>query len=76
MTQLFFASMTHQDLPRGIKVYDIGFRRLYVKDGARSFAISEADATPEELVGIALDIAARQRTPAGSPRRRPGAAKR
>jgi hypothetical protein len=52
--------MTHQDLPRGIEVYDIGARRLYVKTGVRNYAISEDDVTPEELVGIARDIATRQ----------------
>jgi hypothetical protein len=52
--------MTDQELPRGIEVYEIGSRRLYVKTGARNFAISEQDVTPEELMGIAMDIAARQ----------------
>ncbi len=52
--------MTHQTLPGEIEVYEIGARRLYVKTGIRNFAISEADITPEELVGIANDIAARQ----------------
>ena len=54
--------MSDQDLPRGIEVYDIGARRLYVKTGVRNYAISEDDVTPEELVGIARDIAARQAT--------------
>lgn len=54
--------MTHRDLPRGIEVYDIGARRLYVKTGVRNYAISEDDVTPEELVGIARDIATRQAT--------------
>jgi|KBSSwiStaDraftv2_1062776.scaffolds.fasta_scaffold331094_3 hypothetical protein len=52
--------MSDQDLPRGIEVYDIGARRLYVKTGVRNYAISEEDVTPEELVGIARDIATRQ----------------
>ena len=52
--------MTYQDLPREIEVYEIGARRLYVKTGARNFAISEDDVTPEELVGIAAHIAAQQ----------------
>jgi hypothetical protein len=52
--------MSHQDLPPEIEVYDIGKRRLYVKTGARYFAISEDDLTPEELLGIARDIAMRQ----------------
>ena len=55
--------MTHQDLPREIEIYEIGARRLYVKTGVRNFAISENDVTPEELVGIAKDIAARQAKP-------------
>jgi hypothetical protein len=52
--------MTYQDLPGEIEVYEIGSRRLYVKTGERSIAISEDDLTPEELIGIARDIAARQ----------------
>jgi len=52
--------MTHQDLFGEIEVYEIGSRRLYVKIGGRSIAISEDDLTPEELIGIARDIAARQ----------------
>ncbi len=52
--------MTRQDFPRAIEVFEIGARRLYVKTGPRSFALSEDDLTPEELVGIANDIASRQ----------------
>ena len=52
--------MTDRDLPRGIEIYDIGARRLYVKTGVRNYAISEDDVTPEELVGIAMDIATRK----------------
>ncbi len=52
--------MMHQNLPGEIEVYEIGARRLYVKIGVRSIAISEDDLTPEELIGIASDIAARQ----------------
>jgi hypothetical protein len=52
--------MTQQDLPGEIEVYEIGSRRLYVKIGVRSIAISEDDLTPEELMSIARDIAARQ----------------
>jgi hypothetical protein len=55
--------MTNRDLPGDIEVYEIGARRLYVKTGVRNFAISEVDVTPEELVGIAKDIAARQARP-------------
>ncbi len=55
--------MTHRDLPGDIEVYEIGLRRLYVKTGVRNFAISEDDMTPEVLIGIARDIAARQPKP-------------
>ncbi len=58
--------MTHRDLPGDIEVYEIGLRRLYVKTGVRNFAISEGDVTPEELVGIARDIADRQARPSES----------
>jgi hypothetical protein len=51
--------MTHEKLPRGIEVYEIGSRRLYVKTGARNFSISEDDITPEELVAIAEHISTR-----------------
>ncbi len=59
--QKFFASVTHQELPRQIEVYEVGSRRLYVKTGTRNFAISEDDVTPEELLSIAADMAARHR---------------
>lgn len=52
--------MTRQNLTGEIEVYEVGARRLYVKVGVRSIAISEDDLTPEELIGIASDIAARQ----------------
>ncbi len=52
--------MTDSNLPREIEVYEIGERRLYVKNGVRTVAISEDDLTPDELVGIARDIARRQ----------------
>jgi len=42
-----------------IQIYEVGARRLYVKTGTRNFAISEDDVTPEELLCIAKDIAAR-----------------
>jgi hypothetical protein len=51
--------MTQEKLPRGIEVYEIGSRRLYVKTGARNFSISEEDVTPEELVAIAEHISSR-----------------
>jgi hypothetical protein len=52
--------MSHWELPRDIEVFEIGKRRLYVKNGSRSIAISEDDLTPEELMAIAQDIAARR----------------
>lgn len=63
-----FASMTQEEFPPQIKVYEIASRRLYVKTGVRNFAISEDDVTPEELVSIARDMAARQeaRCPGGN----------
>jgi hypothetical protein len=51
--------MAHETLTRGIEVYEVGGRRLYVKEGARTFAISEDDLTPEELVAIAGHITSR-----------------
>jgi hypothetical protein len=56
--------MALHHLPRAIEVYDIGTRRIYVKQGVRTFAICDDDLTPEELLGIAADISARQRNPA------------
>ena len=47
-------------LPKAIEVYEVGRRRLYAKTGDRIFAIFEDDLSPEELVAIAGDIAARQ----------------
>jgi len=49
-----------QELPRDIEVYEVGARRLYAKTRDRSFAIFEDELTPEELVAIAKDIAARR----------------
>jgi len=51
--------MAHQHLTGEIEVYEIGGRRLYVKAGARTFAISEDDVTPEELVAIAGHLASK-----------------
>jgi hypothetical protein len=65
--QMSVASRTSQDLPGEIEVYELGSQRLYVKTGRRNFAISEADVTPEELVSIARDMAARQRALAMNP---------
>jgi len=52
--------MTEQSLPRGIEVYQVGSRRLYAKTRGGAFAIFEDELTPEELVAIAQDIAARR----------------
>ena len=47
-------------LPEAIEVYEIGDRRLYAKTSERSFALFEDELSPEELVAIARDIAARR----------------
>jgi hypothetical protein len=52
--------MSEQSLPRGIEVYEVGSRRLYAKTTGRAFALFEDELTPEELVAIAQDIAARR----------------
>lgn len=52
--------MTQQSLPREIEVYEVGARRLYAKTRGGTFAIFEDELTPEELVAIAKDIAARR----------------
>lgn len=54
--------MTEQaeELPREIEVYEVGARRLYAKTRDRSFALFEDELTPEELMAIARDIAARR----------------
>jgi hypothetical protein len=59
--------MRHPDLPQEIEVFEIGSRRLYVKSGSRDFAILEDELTPDELIGIARDIATRQATGPASP---------
>ena len=51
---------TDRELPREIEVYEVGARRLYAKTRDRSFAIFEDELTPEELIAIAKDIAARR----------------
>jgi len=51
---------THQKLPCEIEVYEVGARRLYAKTRDRCFAIFDDDLTPEELMAIARDIAARR----------------
>lgn len=53
----------HRDLPGEIHVYVIGSRQLWVEIGARNCAISEDNMTPEELIGIVTNIAARQPKP-------------
>ena len=52
--------MTEQSLPSEIEVYEIGARRLYAKTRGGNFALFEDELTPEELVAIARDIAARR----------------
>jgi hypothetical protein len=47
-------------LPKAIEVYEVGPRRLYAKTSDRIFAIFEDDLSPEELIAIAKDIAARR----------------
>lgn len=47
-------------LPKAIEVYEVGRRRLYAKTSDRIFAIFEDDLSPEELMAIASDIAARR----------------
>lgn len=52
--------MTEKNLPPDIEIYQIGTRRLYVKTNGGAFAIFDDELTPEELVAIAQDIAARR----------------
>ena len=52
--------MMDQSLPAGIEIYEVGARRLYAKTRGGNFAIFEDELTPEELVAIARDIAARR----------------
>ncbi|HTL16927.1 MAG TPA: hypothetical protein VL793_06810 [Patescibacteria group bacterium] len=52
--------MTQQSLSGEIEVYEVGQRRLYAKIKGGTFAIFEDELTPEELVAIAKDIAARR----------------
>jgi hypothetical protein len=55
--------MTRQNLPQEIEVYEVGSRRLYAKTRGGTFALFEDELTPEELVAIAQDIAARRPEP-------------
>ena len=52
--------MLEQSLPREIEVYQVGARRLYAKTQGGTFALFEDELTPEELMAIARDIAARR----------------
>ncbi len=52
--------MTDPNLPQEIEVYQVGARRLYAKTSGGAFAIFEDELTPEELMAIAKDIAARR----------------
>ena len=49
-----------ENLPPEIEIYQVGARRLYAKTSGGAFAIFEDELTPEELVAIAQDIAARR----------------
>jgi hypothetical protein len=51
--------MICQSLPGKIEVYEVGTRRLYAKTNGGTFALFEDELTPEELMAIAKDIAAR-----------------
>lgn len=52
--------MIEKNLPPDIEIYQIGTRRLYAKTTGGTFAIFDDELTPEELVAIAQDIAARR----------------
>lgn len=54
--------MNEQNLPREIEVYEVGARRLYAKTRGGTFALFDDELTPEELMAIAQDIAARRST--------------
>ena len=58
----YMVTMTEQErkMPGEIEVYEVGARRLYAKTRDRSFALFEDELTPEELMAIARDIAARR----------------
>lgn len=49
-----------RNLPAAIEIFQVGERRLYAKTSGGAFAIFEDELTPEELVAIAEDIAARR----------------
>jgi hypothetical protein len=57
------SKMTIENLPQAIEVYEIGSRRLYAKTRGGNFALFEDELTPEELIAIARDIAARRPEP-------------
>jgi len=59
--------MTDRNLPQAIEVFEIGQRRLYTKTEGGSFAIFEDELTPEELIAIARDIAARRQSCCSEP---------
>jgi hypothetical protein len=56
----YISGMLEQTLPHEIEVYQVGARRLYAKTKGGNFAIFEDELTPEELMVIAKDIAARR----------------
>lgn len=55
------SSVKQQNLAGGIEIYEVGPRRLYAKTRDRAFALFEDELTPEELMAIASDIAARRK---------------
>jgi hypothetical protein len=55
--------MIDSNLPHEIEVYEVGQRRLYAKTRGGNFALFEDELTPEELIAIAKDIAARRLHP-------------
>lgn len=48
--------MSAKSMSGGIEVIDLGYRRLYVKR-SNGFVLHHDDLTPQELLGIATDIA-------------------
>ena len=52
--------MNDRNLPLDIEIYQVGSRCLYAKTTGGAFAMFDDELTPEELVAIAQDIAARR----------------
>ncbi|HLH55118.1 MAG TPA: hypothetical protein VKY92_16040 [Verrucomicrobiae bacterium] len=55
--------MIDRTLPQAIEVFEVAQRRLYIKTEGGCFALFEDELTPEELIAIAHDIAARKQNP-------------